>query len=107
VAGSALKSHLAGQVNQSKETAIALASDNTGNNLCALFGNGRVSCAQGFNSEPLASFALPQGEALVEIALGTAHPCGVRADRTVLCVPFGCSDCSVEIAPPPGFKAAP
>ena len=98
------KSHLAAQANDSTEQVIALASDESGASLCALFGNGRVTCSEGFNAAP-SSFALPEGEALVELTLSNVHVCGVRADRTVLCVPFGCSgDCTADIAPPPGFK---
>jgi hypothetical protein len=85
---------------------VQLASAADGHNLCALFDDGIVLCSQSFNMG-LASFQLPEGERVVEIAVGSGHVCGIRPDDSVLCLPLGCSGCSTTIAPPSGFKAAP
>ncbi len=100
--------HLAAKANISGEAVVALASDNAGANLCALFESGRAICSQNFNSEVISGVALPASENLVELAVGLYHVCGIRGDRTVLCVPLACSnDCAAQIAPPSGFHTAP
>jgi hypothetical protein len=86
---------------------VQLASDAEGDKLCALFNDGRVLCATEFHSG-IDEFRLPEGERVVEIAVGDTHVCGLRADDSALCVPLSCSgDCTALITPPAGFKAAP
>ncbi len=86
---------------------VRLASDAKGHNQCALFSDGRVLCSQEYHLT-LSPFRLPPGEQLVELAVGLSHVCGIRADDTVLCVPFNCSpDCTASISPPAGFKVSP
>jgi hypothetical protein len=101
-------SHTAAQLSTTGVPAVQLATDAAGRSLCALFNHGRVLCAQDFLLGVSSTFRLPEGESLVEIAVGLNHVCGIRADDTVLCVDFPCtaSDCTADLAPPQGFKAA-
>ncbi len=86
---------------------VQLASDGA-DKLCALFDDGRVLCDSLFNHGSVdPGFELPEGERVVEIALGDDHVCGIRADNTVLCVPYGCKSCDAAMAAPAGFEAAP
>jgi hypothetical protein len=85
---------------------VQLASDERGNNLCALVEDGLVVCSQDFGKSIVSSFKL--SAPVVEIAVGDWHFCGIKPDNTVVCAKLGCSpDCAAAIAPPAGFVAAP
>lgn len=87
---------------------VQLASSHTSvhDEVCALTDQGRAICGD-FGSPDNRN--LPPGEALVELAVGDRHACGIRPDDTVLC--WRCSadetECSLITTPPAGFKAAP
>jgi hypothetical protein len=84
---------------------VQLASDEKGNNLCALADNGSVFCSPDFGASITSSFTLPAP--VVEIAVGDGHLCGIKPDNTVVCAPAGCTpDCTTAITPPAGFLAA-
>ena len=82
---------------------VQLASDGSARNLCALFNDGKVICSHDFDMDVSTTFQLAATERVTEIAVGDSHVCGVRSDGSVLCLPFGCTDCATAITPPTGF----
>jgi hypothetical protein len=96
-------SSLPGEANALGSSVVAVASDNAGNRLCALLADGRAVCAVDFNNNVATTNLVPL-ERLQELAVGQSHVCGIRSDQSVLCVPFGCSACESDIAPPPNLK---
>jgi hypothetical protein len=86
---------------------VQLASDGE-DKLCALFNDGLVLCNTTFEHGSVdQGFKLPDGEHVVEMAVADDHVCGIRADNTVLCVPYGCENCDTAMAAPAGFQVAP
>ncbi len=92
------------EVAKTSKRVVQLAGDGYGSQLCALLEDGTVTCSSDFAISP---FDLGLTEAVVEIAVGASHVCGIRPDDTVVCVPAGCTGCVAAITPPAGFKAAP
>jgi hypothetical protein len=82
---------------------VQLATDDFGGNLCALLADGTVHCAVDFDLGE--EVEIMPGLHVVEIAVGDGFVCGIEKDDSVVCVPWGCSDCTASITPPAGFKA--
>ncbi len=96
----------AGETARYRIVQIASSHTSVHDKVCALTDQGRAICGDFALADDR---NLPPGEALVELAVGDRHACGIRPDDTVLC--WRCSadetECSLITTPPAGFKAAP